>query len=86
MTFHNRCGKVQRNPADKIDRERCMGNDCGKRPESPSFFRMETRSFAEEGTAILSKPLQCAAGFFRTHPLLSPLRIKTLFLKEETWS
>jgi hypothetical protein len=79
VTFHSRCGKVQGNPADKFDRDRRIGADCGKQTESPSFFRTETRSFAEEGTAILSKPLQCAAGFFRTHPLLSPLRIKTLF-------
>jgi hypothetical protein len=86
MTFHSACGKVQRNPADKNDSDRDVAFDCGKRLESPSFFRMETRSFAEEGTAILSKPLQCVAAFFRTHPLLLPLRIKTLFLKEDTWS
>ncbi|MGH9419982.1 MAG: hypothetical protein ACRD3J_08420 [Thermoanaerobaculia bacterium] len=86
MTFHSACGKVQRNPADKNDSDRHVASDCGKRFESPSVFRMETRSFAEEGTAILSKPLQWVAAFFRTHPLLLPLRIKDFVLKEETWS
>jgi hypothetical protein len=79
MSFHSTCGKVRRNPADKNGSAAPVVLRCGKREKSPSFFRMETRSFEAGGTAILSKPLQWDAEFFRTHRLLPPLRIKTLF-------
>jgi hypothetical protein len=84
--IHSPCGKVPRNPADKKGFARAALDDCGKRRKSPSLFRDETRSFTPEGTAILSKPLQPDARFFRTHLLLPLLTKKTFVLKEETWS
>jgi hypothetical protein len=72
--FHSACGKLSRNPADKTSLNPTMIGDCGKRLESPSFFRTETRNSDSVGTAILSKPLQRDAEFFRTHPLLPLLR------------
>jgi len=86
MSFHRPCGNTARNPADKKRFVRSMPGRCGKRSESPSLFRDETRSFTPEGTAILSKPLQRDAEFFRTHLLLPLLTKKTFVLKEETWS
>jgi hypothetical protein len=71
---------------DKNGLARAKLEDCGKRRKSPSLFRDETRSFTPEGTAILSKPLQRDAEFFRTHLLLPLLTKKTFVLKEETWS
>src|SRR3954451_948633 len=84
--FHSPCGNTPRNPADKNVLAGPALNNCGKRRKSPSVFRDETRSSGMEGTAILSKPLQCDAEFFRTHPLLPLLTKKTFVLKEETWS
>jgi hypothetical protein len=86
MTFHRPCGNTLRNPADKNGFARPALDRCGKRGKSPSLFRHETRSFTSEGTAILSKPLQRDAEFFRTHLLLPLLNKKTFVLKEETWS
>src|SRR3954447_18709404 len=84
--IHSPCGNVPRNPADKNGFASPASDRCGKRTKSPSVFRDETRSSGMEGTAILSKPLQCDAGFFRTHSLLPLLTKKTFVLKEETWS
>jgi hypothetical protein len=84
--IHSPCGNVPPNPADKNGFARAAFDGCGKRRKSPSLFRRETRSFTTEGTAILSKPLQCDAEFFRTHLLLPLLTKKTFVLKEETWS
>jgi hypothetical protein len=84
--FHRPCGNVPPNPADKKRFVRAALGTCGKRRKSPSLFRRETRSFITKGTAILSKPLQRDAEFFRTHLLLPLLTKKTFVLKEETWS
>jgi hypothetical protein len=78
-SFHSTCGKLRRKAAEKNDFDTLAPYDCGKREESPSFFRTETRSSGPAGTAILSKPLQRDAEFFRTHLLLLLLRIKTWF-------
>jgi hypothetical protein len=77
--FHSPCGKTLPNPADKNGFASPSPGICGKRRKSPSLFRDETRSFTPEGTAILSKPLQRDAEFFRTHLLLPLLTKKTLF-------
>jgi hypothetical protein len=77
--FHNTCGSLHRKPAEKNGLGSSAPDDCGKPKVSPSLFRIETRSSELEGTAILSKPLQCDAEFFRTHPLLPLLRKKTWF-------
>jgi hypothetical protein len=84
--IHSACGNVPPNPADKKRFAYATLGDCGKRQKFPSLFRCETRSFTTEGTAILSKPLQRDAEFFRTHLLLPLLTKKTFVLKEETWS
>jgi len=84
--IHSACGNVLPNPADKNGFACATRNACGKRRKSPSLFRRETRSSSMEGTAILSKPLQRDAEFFRTHLLLPLLTKKTFVLKEETWS
>jgi hypothetical protein len=84
--IHSPCGNVPPKPADKNGFARAALDSCGKRRKSPSLFRRETRSFTTEGTAILSKPLQRDAEFFRTHLLLPLLTKKTFVLKEETWS
>jgi hypothetical protein len=77
--FHSICGKVHRKPAEKNGLGTSAPDNCGKVKVSPSLFRIETRSSEPEGTAILSKPLQCDAEFFRTHSLLPLLRKKTWF-------
>jgi hypothetical protein len=77
--IHSPCGNIPRNPADKNGFARPASDRCGKRTKSPSLFRDETRSSGMEGTAILSKPLQCDAEFFRTHPLLPLLTKRLLF-------
>jgi hypothetical protein len=84
--IHSPCGNIPPNPADKKRFAAPASDTCGKRTKSPSLFRRETRSFTMEGTAILSKPLQRDAEFFRTHLLLPLLTKKTFVLKEETWS
>jgi len=84
--FHSPCGNIPPKPADKNGFDLRASKLCGKRTKSPSFFHRETRSFTIEGTAILSKPLQRDAEFFRTHQLLPLLTKKDFVLKEETWS
>src|SRR4051812_25900803 len=84
--IHSPCGNTPPKPADKNGFIKRSPDNCGKRTKSPSFFRRETRSFTIEGTAILSKPLQRDAEFFRTHQLLPLLTKKDFVLKEETWS
>jgi hypothetical protein len=84
--IHSPCGNTPPNPVDKNRFDAPASDTCGKRRKSPSLFRHETRSFTPEGTAILSKPLQRDAEFFRTHLLLPLLTKKNFVLKEETWS